>query len=41
MLAAGAEPELFAETEMEIFVAACPPEYFQSPSPSPTISDKW
>lgn len=42
MLAAGAEPELHAKTKMEIFVACCPPEFFKSPNPSPTVTArKW
>jgi len=28
LLAAGAEPEIEAETELDVFVACCPPQYF-------------
>ncbi|CAE7576794.1 Mpi [Symbiodinium natans] len=35
MFAAGVEPEIHAKTEMDVFVACCPPQYFQTPHASP------
>mmetsp|Transcript_30841 Transcript_30841/g.71231 ORF Transcript_30841/g.71231 Transcript_30841/m.71231 type:complete len:571 (-) Transcript_30841:118-1830(-) len=35
MLAAGVEPDIRAKTEMDVFVASCPPQYFRAPQCSP------
>lgn len=35
MLAAGVEPEIHAKTEMDVFVACCPPQYFKGAHFSP------